>query len=221
MLVHLEARLAYFAMTKSASTSVENALKRHCQIVFSGDHRVTHMMPQRFETHLRPYLERIGLTGVETCCQMRRPVDWVESWWRYRSQPGRWEAGLDTSEVPFEDFVAAYLDGADIPYARIGRQRNFLTAPDGRVLVDYIYRVEEMDLFRRFLEARTGLVLDIGHHNPSPRRWARLSPQMRARLDAYLDVENTLWENHVQRSATPEGRTPPLPLPPQDQSGRG
>ena len=194
MMVHLDGRIAYFAMTKTASTSVENALRPHCQVVFSGDHRVTHMMPRRFNRFLRPYFQAIGIDDIRLCAQIRRPVDWVESWWRYRSQPGRWADDLDTSGISFERFVQEYLDAAPKPYINIGRQRNFLTGEDGALLIDDLFRMEQMAAFADYLSNAMGVRIQIDHHNRSPRRWGHLPKALAARLDAHLDVENTLWE---------------------------
>lgn len=206
MLVHIEARLAFLAMTKCGSTSVENALKPHCHLVFSGHHKVTHMHIQRYKRFVEPYLKVIGVEDVETTCLFRNPIDWLESWWRYRSQPGRWGAELDTSEVSFEQFACEYLDEADRAYVKVGRQTGLISGPRQPVLVDHLFRFEEMDRFQAFWQERLGFEIELPHHNKSPERPPELSTTTRSRLEAFLSQDFDIWENRTVGHRTAAAR---------------
>lgn len=206
MLMHIDGRFAYLAMTKTGSTSVENALRPHCHVMFTRHHRVTHLPAHHFERFLRPYLRETGLPEIDTVCQLRHPVAWLESWWRYRSSPPPWEADLDTSEIGFEQFAEEYIAGADRPYLGMHRPQAFLCDAEGRLLVDIVYRFEEMALFGQFLGARMGKPVRIARHNASPGRVARLSRVMLSRLEAYFAAEIGLWEDRTARTPTPPSR---------------
>lgn len=199
MLLHIDGQFAYLALTKTGSTSIETALRPHCQIQFSGDHRVSHMPAHHFERFIRPYLTEAGFTEIDTVAQLRHPISWLESWWRYRSDPRPGEAWSDTSGISFEQFAGEYADGADRPYLGMHRQLGFVCAADGTRQADIIFRFEDMDIFRKFLERRLGFEVALPRHNTSPRRWARLSRPMKARLETYFAPELDLWENGVSR----------------------
>lgn len=197
MLLHLNGNFAYLALTKSGSTSVENALRPHCQIMFTGDHRVSHMPAHHFERFLRPYLAEAGFGNIETVAQLRHPISWLESWWRYRSKPRKGEEWADTSAIKFEQFAGEYIDGADRPYLGMHRQLGFICDEQGQRQADIIFRYEDMDIFRKFLETRVGTRLALPRDNPSPRRWARLPRPTRNRLENFFAPELEIWEAGV------------------------
>lgn len=199
MLLHIEGRFAYLAMTKTGSTSVENAIRRHCHVLFTRHHRVTHMPAHHFERFIRPYLAESGIEGIETVCQLRHPVDWLESWWRYRSKPQPWEAEVDTSKISFDQFAEEYIAGAERPYLGMHRPQAFLCDSAGKLIVDRVFRFEEMPVLARFLSDRLERKITIERHNVSPRRWRRLSKPVEARLEAFFAPELEIWENHSQR----------------------
>jgi len=207
MLLSIDGRFAYLAMTKTGSTSVENAIRSDCPIFFSRDHRVTHMPAHHFERFLRPYLKECGFAGIDTVCQIRHPVDWLESWWRYRSKPGDWEREVDTSDVSFEAFALGFIEGADAPYLNhIHRPQAFLCDDAGTLQVDIVFRYEEMDVFAAFLSARLNRQVSFKRHNTSPRRmWTRLGRNAKARVEAYFAPELDIWENKTAR--TPDARS--------------
>ncbi|NNU80587.1 hypothetical protein HMH01_09080 [Halovulum dunhuangense] len=205
MLLHVEGRFAYLAMTKTGSTSVENAIRRRCHILFTRHHRVTHMPAHHFERYLRPYLTETGIGPIDTVCQLRHPVDWLESWWRYRSRPE--EGAASTAGISFESFANDYMDRADRPCLRdLWRPQAFLCDASGKLIVDIVFRFEEMDLFARFLSRRLDHPVTIEHHNASPRRRAELAPATRARLEAYFAPELDIWESGTARTVTPPSR---------------
>lgn len=204
MLLHIEGRFAYLAMTKTGSTSVENALRPHCHVMFTGHHRVTHMPAHHFERFIRPYLAESGIAGIQTVCQLRHPVSWLESWWRYRSKPGSGERHLSTKGIGFDQFAREFVEGAERPYlAGLHRPQAFLCDSGGRLIVDIVYRFEEMELFADFLSARLGRRVEIPRHNASPRRWARLPRRSRVLVEQHFAPELEVWESATARSAEP------------------
>lgn len=203
MLISLTGRFAYLAMTKTGSTSVENAIRPDCPIAFSGDHRVTHMPAHHFETWLRPYLAGCGFEPIDSVAQIRHPVDWLASWWRYRAGRGGPE---DTAGQSLADFAAAFLDAQPRAHHGLWRPLAFF-GPDGRAPVDILYRFEDMDLFARFLSGRLDRPVAIPWHNRSPGRAAGdLPAPLRARLEAFFAPEMEIWEGRTERTATPAGR---------------
>ena len=199
MLVMLKARLAYLAMPKTGTTALQAALRGHSQMIFTRDPRQIHLHAAYVERFIRPYLTAIGETKVETVCQIREPVSWLESWWKYRSTDAAAAQGKSTAGISFDIFAGEYLDGADRPYLDISRPLGFLADDSGKVLVDRIFRYEEMDHFLGFLSDRLGERVTIKRRNSSPPRPAPLSKDMRARLEAYFAPEMEIWEGGCDR----------------------
>ncbi|MEM9640048.1 MAG: hypothetical protein AAGA19_01000 [Pseudomonadota bacterium] len=202
MLLNLDGGFAYLALTKTGSTSVETMLRPHCQIMFTGDHRVSHMPAHHFERFVRPYLTECGFPAIDTVAQLRHPLDWLESWWRYRSKPRPGESHTDTSGVAFETFALEYIDGADRPYLGMHRQLGFVCDHTGAQQADILFRYEDMAAFHAFLEHRIGQPLTLPRHNKSPRRWARISRGARARVETFFTPELDLWEGKTTRDPT-------------------
>ena len=86
MLISVSKRFIFVANTKTASTSIENALLPHADIIASGTPERRHMQLQQALSNY-PYLfnhpdharQKFFKFGV-----MRDPIDWIYSWFRYR-----------------------------------------------------------------------------------------------------------------------------------------
>lgn len=202
MLTHIEGGFAYLGMTKTGSTSVENAIRPLCQIMFTRDHRVTHMPGHHFEKYIRPFLDDMGMTGIDSVCQLRNPLDWLESWWRYRAKPSDWQPEISTKGIGFDQFAAEYIAGEPRPYlADLWRPQAFIFSEDGRRCVDLIFRFEDMALFEKFLSQRVGTRISIKKHNASPLRWTRMGKATRAALEDHFKPELDLWESGTAQTA--------------------
>ena len=201
MLVMLKARLAYLAMPKTGTTGLQAALRKHAQIIFTRNPQQTHMHAEYFEHFIRPYLTAIGATEVETICQIREPISWLESWWRYRTRDGLSAPSRSTAHLSFEAFAGEYLDGIDRPYLDISRPLGFLADQNGKLLVQRIFRYEDMGYFLEFLADRTSGPVRPQRKNVSPAREAHLSLVMRSRLEDYFAPEYEIWENGTERDA--------------------
>jgi hypothetical protein len=132
-------------------------------------------------------------------CQIRAPVSWLESWWKYRGTDQMEDPAKTTAHLSFETFAGEYLDQADRPYLDISRPLGFLADQTGKVLVQSIFRYEEMDHFLGFLSARVGAPVTLARRNVSPPRKAPLSAEMRGRLEAYFAPEMDIWESGTVR----------------------
>lgn len=194
MLISLHRRLVFLAMTKTASTSIEEALLPLCHISFYRHPKVKHISYVRYKRFVQPYLEEIGFSGFETTCLIREPISWVFSWYKYRSRQeilGQPESTADTS---FDDFATAYLTERK-DFAQFGRQARFISDRKARPAVDHIYRYENLPAFAKFLESRFDQPFEFNHLNPSPEREFSLSPDVKKHLEEYLAPEYEIYES--------------------------
>ncbi len=194
MIINLEAKLAYLAMTKCGSTAFENALKHEANIIFSGSSTVSHMTARRYHDLIVPYLGSVGIEGIETTAVIRYPLSWLESWWRYRSEDRFATEPTYTAEMSFDRFVNLYIDRDDA-FSDFWSQAQFLSAEDGKLLVDHIFRYEELQRLRAFWEARLGYTLFIERYNVSPSRTAEIAPATVWRLEDSHPRDYEIWHN--------------------------
>ena len=144
MLVSISRRLAYLAMPKTGTQSLERVLTPLCDIRYGGLPRVKHMTLQTFERFVRPYLEALGAGDTETLCVIREPVDWLGSWYRYRGRAALDGHPNSTRDVSFAEFVEAYLRRPTPPFARVGRISRFVAGASGGPGVTHMFRYENL-----------------------------------------------------------------------------
>lgn len=194
MMVHIPSRLAFLATPKCASTSIENALRPHCQLTATGFPKITHMHVNRYNRFVRPLLKATGFPDVETSCLFREPIDWVTSWWRYRSQD-KWGPDESLNGMSFETYVGEYMDGVRQPYLPLGTQAGMFWGPNNTtVFADYIFRYEDLDQYEAFWSRKIGTPLTFGKDNVSPQRRPELGAETQRRLEAFLARDYEIWE---------------------------
>jgi Sulfotransferase family len=190
MLISIDKRLAYLAMPKTGTTSVQAALARYCEVRF-GDlpprtrhsPRAKHMTMRAFERFMMPYLREIGAGDTETLCVIREPVDWLGSWYRFRSRPGFERTPKSTKGVSFAWFIEGYLAKPQPAYAKIGRMSGFVAGRSGKPAVTHMFRYDNLPEMVRFLEKRFGQEIELPKANVSPPADMQLPPALRARLE--------------------------------------
>ena len=195
MLVNLDKKIAFLAMTKTASTSVEAALKPHADIIFTGDSRVKHISARKFRRFMKPYLTNMG-HEVETCCLFRDPTDWLFSWYCYRGRPQMTGRAESTMEMSFAAFAEDYLSRPETAKG-IGRPSRFVTDRTGEVIVDRIFKYESLPTFVRFLEDRFDVPLEIGHLNMSAKRDRQVTADLETRLKTYFAPEYAILRDAI------------------------
>jgi hypothetical protein len=188
----------FLAMRKCASTAIENAIRPYGQIQMGGPPEFKHITYGRFHAHLAPLLKDLGYArdSYEVICMVREPVDWLGSWWRYRSRedlsdPKRKRHVDYTGDMTFDEFVDTFIAGE---IRRVRSQAEFARAPDGSIGVDRVYRYENLGELISWLEARVGSELSLEHINVSPKRAVNLAPARRAALEEHLAEDFTLYD---------------------------
>lgn len=202
MLVFWKEKLAVLAVPKTGTTAIESALAPSADLAILNPPGLKHTPLYKFDRFLKPYLESVGETGMETVAVVRNPVDWLGSWYRYRSRPFLDGKPNSTKEISFDRFVLDVLGENQPPYARIGSQRRFLTGKDGNVGATYTFRFEDQLRYVQFLERRLNRRIELRRENVSPQMEIALSTRVRKQLlNAWAD-EFEIWENAAQASET-------------------
>lgn len=195
MLVFWKQRIVLLAVPKTGTTALEQALLPHASAAILDPPGQKHVSAQGYRNRLSNFFEQRGKRPMELVAVMREPVDWLGSWYRYRSRPQLDGKPNSTAGLSFDTFVEAWLRDDKPAYAEVGSQANFLTDDQGKLAVDRLYRYDRIANLVRFMEDRLGTSLDISRANVSPKGPVELSDAMRNRLMREAVAEFALWDS--------------------------
>lgn len=125
---------------------------------------------------------------------VRNPIDWLGSWYRYRTRPDLIGHENSTRGISFDDFVLEYCKGDPAPFANVGSQNKFLRINEGEIGVDHLFQYEQWDRVIRYLEERLELTIKLKQKNVSPVMALTLSPDTKAKLRDKRAEEFEIWE---------------------------
>ena len=193
----------FLATPKSGSTSIETAFLAHSQMILQKPPAIKHTTYAGFQRFLQPYLAWGGFPreSYEVVCAFREPIDWLASWWRYRSReqlanPTNPRHRNYTGDISFEQFARAYMEGSE-QFAKVGRLSRFVRPCPGEPEVDRIFRYDRLDLLIDFLCEKVGEEVEVGSANTSPRRSYALSEECELELREYLAPEYRIYEQAI------------------------
>lgn len=182
MMVFWKAGLVFLAVPKTGTHAYHAALSDRADIVLSHPPGLKHMNAQRYLRKFKPLLGP-GAGKLSMMAVIREPLDWLGSWYRYRSRPYLDGKPNSTAGVDFTGFVRAYLSDDPPDFARLGSQFGFVTDAKGQVRVPHLFAYEQQSQLRQFLEARLDCSLPKpAALNLSPERELDLDPEVEAAL---------------------------------------
>ncbi|MDO5621976.1 MAG: gamma-glutamyl kinase [Paracoccus sp. (in: a-proteobacteria)] len=193
MLVFWKERLILMAVPKTGTTALHDSLAPRAAIMLNQPPSAKHMSIAAMQRVILPLLGPQA-SQFQTVATIRHPVDWLSSWYRYRSR--KQIAGTPNSSqgMDFDAFVTAYLSDKQPPFARLGSQAHVLTGRNGQIGVDLLFRYEAMPALLDYLSHRFGERIEPQRLNISPRKAAKLSPAIEARLRNERAEDFDLWK---------------------------
>lgn len=208
MLVFSKAKLVLLCVPKTGTTAYQTALGPHAAMVVRDPPELKHAPVFRYNRFYRPALEKFIGAPLDVVAVMREPVDWLGSWYRYRRRPFTKGQRTSTHDVTFDEFVEAYTRGDKPPFANVGSQAKFLEPQKNGTAVTHLFRYDDQDGLRKFLQDRLGVTFDTGRENASPDMSLALSAETETKLRRKCADEFTLWEGIGEN-----GAYRPLPAP--------
>ena len=193
MLLFWKAKLVLLAVPKTGTTALEAALLAHADTAILNPHEKKHLTARRWRNQLAPFFENRGTRQIETMAIIREPRDWLGSWYRYRARPEISGSASSTAGMDFAQFVTGWLSDPEPEYARVGRQSRFVANAEGKIIVDHLFRYEDLGQAVDFLQQRLGVTLDLGRRNISPQADLSLPPALEARLQREAAADFDLW----------------------------
>ncbi len=178
MLIFLKEQLVFFATPKTASTAIEITLGNLCEIRLSKNPSVKHTPYRKYKRFLAPFITTVMNGEPDRIAAFREPVDWLGSWYRYRSRPELQGSNNSTQNISFDQFVEGYLQDKPPAFARIGSQAKFVSDKDGVLGMTHLFRYDRMSGMVAFLEKRLKKQIKLPHSNVSPKAELSLSPAL-------------------------------------------
>ena len=195
MLVFWKENLALLAVPKTGTTAIEQALAPHASMAILDPPVLKHLPIYRYDRFLKPFFLKAADKELETAAVVRNPIDWLGSWYKYRSRPQLDGKPNSTAEISFDDFVLEAVKGESAPFAHVGSQLKFLTNRDDSVGATHMFRYENMGRYIEFLESRLNRKIGLPNVNVSPKRPLDLSPQVEEKLRRKWADEFALWDS--------------------------
>ncbi|WP_264213903.1 gamma-glutamyl kinase [Leisingera thetidis] len=195
MMIFFKERLALLSVPKTGTTAFQAALRNRADLVMSDPPELKHAPVYRYNRWIRPMFEKVCGAELEVVAVMREPVSWLGSWYRYRQRPLLDGKPNSTKGVSFDDFLHAYCKGKPPAFANVGSQAKFLEAQPNGCKVNHLFRYEDQDALRRFLEQRLEMDIRLERLNVSPRASLAPSPDAACHLRRKRAAEFELYES--------------------------
>ncbi|WP_291726856.1 gamma-glutamyl kinase [Leisingera sp. F5] len=189
MMIFFKERLVLLSVPKTGTTAFQAALRNRADLVISDPPELKHAPLYRYNRWIRPMFEKVCGAELEVAAVMREPVSWLGSWYRYRQRPALDGNPNSTKDVSFDDFLHAYCKGKPPAFANVGSQAKFLEAQPNGCKVRHLFRYEDQDALKQFLEFRLDVEIRLERKNVSPQASLTLSPEA---------------QNHVRRKRAAE-----------------
>ena len=86
IIVFIKKKIFILSAPKTGTTSLQAALELHAFIMFRDPPRVKHINLGKYQRQIRKMLENLSDGPFETFGIIRQPLDWMDSWYRYRQR---------------------------------------------------------------------------------------------------------------------------------------
>ena len=187
----------FLSSTKSGSTALEEAFAPYAQVILRGPPRLKHANASAMHRFVEPLLEAHGFPrdSYEVSAIIREPLDWLLSWWRYRSRDelrrGS-KADVYAGNTSFEDWANHQIDNE---MRGIGRMSRFVSRPDGTMGVDRLWRYDNLEGAHAWMSECVGKKVPLAQVNVSPPRQYDVPEALRHRIETYFAPEYELYED--------------------------
>ncbi len=178
MLIFIKEKLVFFATPKTASTSIETTLGTLCEIRLSKNPALKHTPYRKYKRLLEPFVQTVMPEKPDCVAAFREPVDWLSSWYRYRSRKELIGKPNSTHGLTFDEFIEAYLQEDQPPYARLGSQAKFVSDKNENIGITHLFRYDQIDHMVGFLSERLKKQITLPKTNVSPKVEVSLSPNL-------------------------------------------
>jgi len=197
MMIFIEKSLVFFATPKTGSTAFHQAMGHKAEMFFSKANAVKHISPTRFNKTFREFASTLAPNPLTTVAVMREPIEWLHSWYRYRSRDTLIGQPNSTADMSFDHFADAYLSDQRPDFANVGSQGQFLTGGTGVSLVDQLWSYTAINDLTLHLSLHLDHEFKLKQMNTSPKMAMVLSPDNQRALEKHFALDYTLYQNAI------------------------
>ncbi|WP_170399010.1 sulfotransferase family 2 domain-containing protein [Ruegeria arenilitoris] len=177
MLVFYKERLAFLAVPKTGSTAYHTALRDRADFFVTGPPDLKHAPVRRYDRFFQNIFRKMYDTEMEIMAVVREPIDWLGSWYKFRSREDRIGHPHSTRDLSFDEFVQAYMQSPRPEFADVGNQSQFFRTRSNGFGASHIFKYENQDKILDFLQDRLNMQIDLKRENVSPHRELILTPE--------------------------------------------
>jgi len=196
MLYFADAKLLIYAPPKTGTTALHQALGDHADLALRRS--MKHLSVKAAHKHVLPLIAAFKHEPPEGFAIVREPIDWLHSWYRYRTRLDISDP-KSTTHVDFDGFVDGYLADERPDFAKVGQQSRHL-AGSGAMAPVHLFAHDHMDRAVGFLTERLGIEFALDWLNESPEMDLHLSAEHRRRLETKFAPDYDLYEKSVSYS---------------------
>ncbi|WP_298934977.1 sulfotransferase family 2 domain-containing protein [uncultured Ruegeria sp.] len=168
MLVFYKERLAFLSVPKTGSTAYHSALRDRADLVVAGPPELKHAPVRRYDRFFQNMFRKMYDTEMEIMAVVREPIDWLGSWYRFRSRQDRVGHPHSTRDMTFDEFVRAYMQNPRPEFADVGSQSQFFRTRSNGFGATHVFKYENQDKILTFLQDRLNVDITLPRENVSP-----------------------------------------------------
>lgn len=197
MLIFWTKGLVMLSIPKTGTHSYIDHLQGNADIVFKHPQNLKHMGIRQFTNRILPLLPDKN-KEIDYFGYVRNPVDWLWSWYSYRSRESIKMRPTYTGGMSFTDFIQAYLEKVQPPFANLGRQSGMLTSPHPPFKANRIFKYENQEKANKYLSDKLGFVVSPEKNlNKSPEMEKNISKSDIVLLENNIPLEFELYESAI------------------------
>lgn len=174
MRISFRHKYVMFDVPKSASTSINFALRHVSECILDGNGSVKHMNVADYEEYFEPFLEKSGrldTNTLERIAVVREPFDMLASYYKYLRRSGTENVGhhdyfRNTCDISFSDFLEGLCGGETGKYM-VACPSIFVLNSVGKVGIDLLFSFERLDDLAKHLSSKVGQDVKIPKKNVS------------------------------------------------------
>ena len=157
-------------MPKTGTTSIDKALEKNATIRFAKSKKfgLKHICPSDFQKWQEVLEMQFPGKKFESCCIMREPIDWIRSWYKYRSREAIKNQKTFTGDITFDQYLKSFCE-KEVPTKSLLNQQSRYLFPKKKILIDRIFPYEKFNLFLDYLTEKIGQKIEIENKNISPK----------------------------------------------------
>ncbi len=199
-MIFAKPQIVFLAVPKTGTTSLQSVAAKHASINVRHPASMKHSDWGVFERRYKPLFNKhLDDNRWTHMAVVREPIDWLGSWYRYRSRPALKGSERSTAGLSFAEFLEGYLRKSPPAYAQVGQPASLLRNPNGPAGIAHLFAYEHLPQAFAFLEQALGVTLKVPRRNVSPIRPLSAPADLCDRVRQRLSVDQAYYEAALQR----------------------